>query len=748
MNKKQPYMNAGATILFGLFGLLFFVLIFRYFSIQISGEVDGQPLAAKAQEKYSREGNLAALRGDILDRNGEVIAEDTNAYTLIAILDKKMTTNPKKPQHVKDAAKTAKELAKYLEMDELEIYNILTKGIKNHKFQVEFGKAGRDITNQTKNKIEDQKLPGITFIRDSKRFYPNGVFASHVVGYADRIEQKDKSITSVGKMGIEKILNNELTGKDGKVNFESDLWGYILPDGKEKITPAQNGNDVYLTIDQKIQTFLEDAMNKAAKEYKPEKIIAIVADPKTGEILAMGQRPSFDPKTKEGIEDGWHNEAIETSFEPGSTMKIFTLAAAVQEKVFNPNEIYQSGSYQVTKKDKAIHDHNYSGWGPITYLEGVQRSSNVAFAKIAKEKLGFERFREYLTKFGFDRPTGIDLPNETSGKIQFTYPIEKITTAYGQGTAITPIQQIQAATAIANGGKMVKPHVVKKIVNHDTREVVKSTAPEVVSTPITNETAKKVRDYLETVVTSPKGTGGRYKIDGYSVAGKTGTANIPGPNGRYLQGVNNYMFSFLGMAPKDDPELIVYVAVQQPKLEGLEAGQGAIPVSAIFNPVMKNSLHYLNIKPSKLEKAQLNKLTDYKGMSVEETVADLKGKGVETVVIGKGTEVVRQLPESGTTVLEGEKVIIQTNGEILAPDMTGWSLRDVMKVANIAGLKLNSKGKGYVTQQNLKPKTPLRKGDFLIVDLKTPEEQWNAENNQQADDQTQTDENTGEIVQD
>jgi penicillin-binding protein 2B len=736
MNKKQPYMNVGAAILFGFFGLLFFVLIFRYFSIQISGEVDGQPLAAKAQEKYSREGNLTALRGDIFDRNGGVIAEDTNAYTIIAILDKKMTTNPKKPQHVKNLDKTARELSKYLEMDESEIYSILSKGKKSKKFQVEFGKSGRDITNQTKKKIEDLKLPGITFIRDSKRFYPNGVFASHLVGYADRIEQKDKTIKSIGKMGIEKILNDELTGKNGKVNFESDLWGYILPDGKEKISPAQNGNDVYLTIDQKIQTFLEDAMNKVDKEYKPEKIIAIVADPKTGEILAMGQRPTFHPKTKEGIDKGWHNEAIETSFEPGSTMKIFTLAAAVQEKVFHPNETYQSGSYQVTNKDKAIHDHNYSGWGTISYLEGVQRSSNVAFAKIAKEKLGFEKFREYLTKFGFDKPTGIDLPDETSGKIQFTYPIEKITTAYGQGTAITPIQQIQAATAIANDGKMIKPHVVKKIVNHDTRETIKSNSPEVVSTPISKETAKQVRDILETVVTSPNGTGGRYKIDGYSVAGKTGTANIPGPNGRYLQGADNYMFSFLGMAPKDDPKLIVYVAVQQPDLDG--TGMGALPVSGIFNPVMKNSLQYLNIKPSKSQKAQLNKLSDFIGKSADETEKELKAKGIESVVIGKGVKVVRQLPASGTTVLEGEKVIIQTDGEKLAPNMIGWSLRDVMKVANIAGLKLNSKGQGYVAQQNIKPKTIMRNGDFLIVDLKTPEEQWNLDNKAGSDVQEKT----------
>lgn len=739
-------MNLGAACLFAFFGLLFFVLLFRFFSIQITGEVDGQALAAKAEQKYSRNGILQASRGTIFDRNGEVVAEDTNAYKLIAILDKKMTTNPKEPKHVKDLNKTAEELAKYINLDESDIYQILADGKKKKRFQVEFGRYGKDISHETKKKIEALKLPGITFTRDSKRFYPNGVFASHLVGYTDRIEQKDGTYKSIGKMGIEKEYNENLTGENGEINYESDLWGYILPDGKEKIKAAQNGNDIYLTIDQKIQTFLEDAMNKAAKDYKPKKIIAIVADPKTGEILAMGQRPSFQPKTKEGIEDGWHNEAVETSFEPGSTMKIFTLAAAVQENKFNPNEQYKSGSYQVTNKDKAIHDHNGSGWGTITYLEGVQRSSNVAFAKIAKEKLGFEKFREYLTKFGFDKPTGIELPDETSGKIQYTYPIEKITTAYGQGTAITPIQQIQAATAIANNGKMMKPHVIEKIVNHDTGETIKQESPEVVSTPISAETAKKVRDILETVVTSPKGTGVRYKIDGYDVAGKTGTANIPGPDGKYLKGADNYMFSFLGMAPKDDPKLIVYVAVQQPDLDG--TGQGALPVSEIFNPVMKNSLHYLNIQPSTVEKTTVNKITNLKGQTVDEAVKALKSQGLEPVVIGNGNEVVNQMPQEGTTILEGEKIIIQTDGESMAPDMLGWSLRDVMKIANIAGLKLNSKGKGYVDQQNIKPKTPLKKGDFLIVDLKTPEEQWESEENAKKDEQGTKEEKPEEKVKD
>jgi penicillin-binding protein 2B len=715
--KKQPYMNFGAAGLFALFGLLFFILLFRYFSIQFTGEVGSQPLAAKAQQKYSRTGNLDAARGVIYDKKGEVISEDTTAYTLIAILDKKMTTNPKKPNHVSDPEKTARELAKYIKMEESEIYSILTKDL----FQVEFGKAGRDISHQTKKEIEALKLPGITFKRDSKRFYPNGVFASHLIGYADRIEEEDGTYSYVGKMGIEKTLNDELTGKDGKINYESDLWGYLLPNGEQKVTPAQNGNDVYLTIDKKIQTFLEDAMNKVVEEYNPQKIIAIVADPKTGEILAMGQRPSFHPKTKEGIDNSWHNEAIESSFEPGSTMKIFTLAAAIEENKFDPNELFQSGSYKVTPKDKPIHDHKRAGWGTISYLEGVQRSSNVAFAKLANEKIGFEKFREYLTKFGFDQPTGIDLPSETTGKIQFTWPIEKATTSYGQGTAITPIQQIQAATAIANNGKMMKPQVIDKIVNHDTGEIINDITPEVVSSPISAKTAKEVRDILETVVTNKEtGTGTRYQIDGYSVAGKTGTASIPDPKGGYLDGQEDYIFSFLGMAPKDDPKLIVYVAVQQPEID--HYSMGSIPVSLVFNPVMKNSLQYLNIQPLQQEKASTTKLADLEGQGVTETVKQLEKSGIEVIILGKGSKVTGQLPAANTNVLEGEKIIIKTGGDLAAPDMTGWSLRDVMKVAKLSGVKLNSTGSGYVVKQNITEGAVLRKGDFLIVDLKTPEE--------------------------
>jgi penicillin-binding protein 2B len=720
MIKKQRNINLGATILFIIFGLLFFALLFRFVYIQATGEVKGQPLAAKAAQQYSDSMTIEAKRGTIYDRNGEIIAEDRSSYSLIAILSKKMTTDPDKPNHVVDIDKTASELSKYIDLKESDIKKILKDGKEKEKFQVEFGVAGRDIPYETKKKLEKLKLPGITFTREMKRFYPNGIFASHVIGFTETEHLEGSKSVTVGKLGLEKSLNDVLTGTNGSFKFESDLWGYLLPNGKEQIKAAKDGKDVYLTIDRKIQILLEDAMNKVVDEYNPKKIIAIVADPKTGEILAMGQRPTFDPETKMGIENSWYNEAIESSFEPGSTMKIFTLAAAVQEGVFNPNEWYQSGTYVIDPKSKSIRDHNGgSGWGSITYAEGIQRSSNVAFAKIANEKLGFERFRRYLTKFGLDQPTGIDLPNETSGKIAYTYPIEKATTAFGQGSAITPIQQVQALTAVANDGKMVQTHVIDKIVDPDSGETMKKIKTNVVGNPISENTATQVRDYLETVISGEHGTGKNYAIEGYQVAGKTGTAQIPG-NGGYLTGASNYIFSFLGMAPKDDPELIMYVAVQQPELK--DYAEGSIPVSKIFNSVMKNSLQYLQIKPSDQTKVEIAPIPNVIGLTVDEATNRLTEKGMKVVVVGNGSNITTQIPAEKESLLAGEKVVLKTDGELTAPDMSGWSLRDVMKVAEVANMKLNSVGNGYVVKQNVKSGSLMKEGEFLIVDLDKPSE--------------------------
>jgi penicillin-binding protein 2B len=726
MKMKSKNMNRGAAILSIIFALLFFILAARFIQIQATGKVDGHVLAAKAEEQYTKKRTIEAHRGTIFDRTGEIIAQDTTSYTMVAILDKSLTVDKDHPRHVVDPHETARKLAPLLKMDVEEVESILTK----NKKQVEFGPAGRDISFQLKQKIEKLNLPGIAFIRDSRRYYPNGKFASHVIGYTQKIEKDNGKYETVGMMGLEKSLDKYLKEKDGYVKYLSDQKGIMLPNTKESIVPPDNGNNVYLTIDQKIQTFLEDSMNRVMKEYKPKKIIGIVADPKTGKILAMGSRPSFDPN-KKNIHN-YYNDAVAYRYEPGSTMKIFTLAAAIEEGVFNPNEYYQSGVYKVGPN--RIRDHNKRGWGTITYLEGVQRSSNVAFAKIANEKLGTDRLLQYLHRFGFHQKTGIDIPGEAESRINYKWELDKISTAFGQGSAITPIQQIQAATAIANKGKMMKPYVIDRIVDPDTGKVVLEKKPEVIGTPISEKTAKEVLNILETVVTSEKGTGQPYHIEGYDVAGKTGTAQIPSPNGGYLRGFNNFIFSFLGMAPKDDPRVIVYVAVQQPKLSEFESGSA--PVSAIFNPVMKNTLQYLNIQPTNEEKTSFKKEKSPQGISVSsltglqtnEAIKSVKNLGLEPVVIGNGEKVIDQYPFPKEHVIAGEKIMLKTDGKLTMPDLKGWSQRDVMKLASLLKLKPSLKGNGYVVHQNISAGAVVKENDYLIVELMDPLKQIKQQN--------------------
>lgn len=704
--QKQKNMKHGAAGLFFLFGLLFFVLVCRFLYIQVTGTAGGEVLASKIDKKYEQKQVIEAKRGSILDTKGEVIAEDTSSYILRAVLSEK------EPEHVKDPEMTASKLAKYIDMDEQDIYERLTK---TGAYQVEFGSAGKDLTQVVKQKIEKLELPGITFGRTNKRFYPNGIFASHLIGYVEKDEETGEM---AGKFGIERYLNKELQETDGKLTYDSDRWGFLLPDKEEKVVAPDNGNDVMLTIDKKIQTFLEDSMSKVQEKYDPEQIIAIVSNPKTGEIVAMGQRPTFHPTTKVGLTDTWRNLAIEETFEPGSTMKTFTLAAAVEEGVFNPNESFVAGTYKAGSGK--IGDHSGIERGKsMTFLEGVQRSSNVAFATLAMDKIGADTFREYLTKFGFDKKTGIDLPNEITGKIQYKYKLEKVTTAFGQGSTVTPIQQIQAASAIANDGKMMRPYVIKSISDQDTGKNLKTTKPKVTGQPISAETAKQVRDYLETVITAKKGTGKKYAIDGYEVAGKTGTAQIPGPTGRYLEGKNNYVFSFLGMAPKDDPQLVMYVAVKQPKLGASYVG--ADPLSEIFNPVMQNSLQYLNIKPSDVKKQKANKIIDYTNQTESSAVKELKELGYDVSMIGSGRKVLDQSPKAGSMLLQGEKVILRTEGEMKVPDMKGWSLRDVMKLAKVAKLDLKTVGAGYVSKQSLVAGKKVKEGETINIELSQPE---------------------------
>lgn len=715
--KKKFRFQGGAFLLFLLFAGLFFLLLTRIVTIQATGKVEGQELAAKAAAKYSQEEVLTAERGRILDRNGETIAEDTLTYKLVAILDESATQKASDPQHVVDAVETAEKLAGFLNVPKENILGILETGIAEDRYQVEFGSAGREISHTQMLEMKEANIPGLLFVRDLKRLYPNGAFASHLIGYAMKEELKNGETKTTGRMGLEAIHNDVLTGKNGKLEFDTDKWGFLLPNNESAITPAVNGSDVQLTLDKTLQNFLEDAMNGVQEEYDPTRMIAVIADPKTGEILAMSQRPTFDPNTREGLSENWLNESIELTIEPGSPMKMFTLAAAIEEGKWDPNATYQSGTYSML--GSTIGDHNGGrGWGTISFLEGFQRSSNVSMAYLL-ERLGADTFMTYIDAFGFGDKTGIDLPKEASGKILDQYPINKLTTAYGQGSTVTPIQMIQAASAIANDGVMMKPYVIDQIKNAETGKVTLKSKPEKAGQPISAETAEKVKEVLASTVTSEVGSARGFALQDYTIAGKTGTAQIPKEGGGYLKGANNYLFSFLGMAPAENPELLIYVGVQQPKTPGNE--YGSVPVAKIFTSVMENGLKYLNIQPENMAQAATVPVETYIDQHVTKATEHLQELGVEVVVTGDTEKVISQYPKNGDVVLKGGQVILKTAGETTLPDFTGWSKRELLAYQTLSGLSLEIAGQGYAMTQSVAADEIVGDNEPVVIELQPPE---------------------------
>ncbi|HLQ97130.1 MAG TPA: penicillin-binding protein [Candidatus Dormibacteraeota bacterium] len=724
MKNKKTNMIAGVFMV--IFIGAFLIVTGRFIYIQASGEVANVSLAEWAKEKRTTTYFLNSERGKIFDKNGMTLAYNRLTYRLYAIIDEEYTVNSKDPKHVDDPQKTAELLAPILDVEEDFILERIENGLKADpkRFQVEFGNAGKELSQETKDEIEALELPGIQFENEAIRYYPNGMFASHIIGFArkEMIEIDDEEIENVmGVTGIEKEMNDMLSGEDGYVSYERDRYNRKLLDPNEIVQKPVDGHDVYLTIDQKVQTLLEDVMTEVDEDYSPERITAIVMNAKTGEIIAMSNRPSYNPNDPSDVQN-WYNDAISTPFEPGSTVKMFTWAAAIEAGVYQGDETFKSGSYLANERLQRINDHNGGkGWGSITYDEGFARSSNVAASKLVWEKLGTEKYLEYLEAFDFDKATNIDLPGEIKGKILYNWPQEKITTGFGQGSTITPIQQMKAATAITNGGKMLQPYIIDKIIDPETNQVVQKGAKEVVGEPISAATADQVIELLDSVVNGKQGTGKPYKLDDYFVIGKTGTAEIPNPTGEtsYLRGHGNNIFSFLGMAPKDDPELIMYVSVNQPKLASDETGSA--PVAYIFKNVMENSLKYLNITPDKnvqdkISTMELPKLVGAKTSEIKELLSDKKMK---VTIVGKGEKITKASHEKGQKVFANDHIILLTDKPTM-PDIIGWSLRDVHKLTDLVEFKLESIGNGYVTTQNIKKGTKIKKDDYLGVELELP----------------------------
>lgn len=724
--KKKFRFQKGAFLLLCIYGGLFFILSIRLFYIQVTGEANGQALKALADSKYARQSVLSANRGEIVDRNGDIIASDTLSYRLVGVLDEELS-DKKVTRHVDDPEKTAAFLSEYIDVDEAELVKRLTRTDEDRqekrKKQVEFGKAGNalnhELVMEMQEASEEQNINGLLFLEENKRFYPNGVFAPYLIGFAQRDYDENGKMFTAGKMGLELTYDKELSGEDGKVDFQADRWGFMLPKSEKAVIPPKDGMNLKLTIDKAIQNFVEDAMNIVEKENKPAKMFAVVADPKTGEILAMSQRPAFNPTTREGLTESWLNEALETTIEPGSTMKIFTLASAIEEGKWDPDAYFKSGQYTIF--DRTIRDHNRDGWGYISYLEGFERSSNVSMAYLL-EKVGDRKFIDYLKGFGFGEKTGIDLPKEAAGIILDNYPSERLTTSYGQGSTITPIQMIQGASAIANDGKMMKPYVIQEMNDPNTGKVVKKHKPEAKKSPISSDTAKRVREVLASTVTSESGTGQRFALDQYQVGGKTGTAEIPDSNGGYKSGHGQYLYSFVGMAPIDDPQLLVYVGVQEPELKDGEIGSD--PVAKIFNPVMENGLKSLNIAPTIENAVEAHKVDDFTGKDVEEVEPLLTEASLKPVVIGEGGKIQQQYPKAGTKTSKGSAVLLQTEGDVTLPDFTGWSKKMVFAYTTMTGINIEMSGNGYVTKQNKAAGELVTRDDVIKLTFKEPAETY------------------------
>ncbi len=685
-------------IIFFVFFVVIIILFVRYLYIALSPSVNGINLKEFAANRNTVSKVLNAKRGTIFDATGNILAQNVTSYTLIAYLD----PSRKKGNYVKDIESTAKALASVLEGDEKDIKARLQKGKDEKRYQIEFGNIGKNITELKKDEIEDLGLAGIDFIEDYKRYYPNGNFASYILGYAKTNEKEvnGEIVTSIdGELGIEAKYDDLLKGTDGYLSYQQDRFGYKIPDTAETRTDALDGSDIYLTLDSSIQRFVETEIANIAERFDPNWAVIGVLDADTGDILAASSIPSFNPNTRDIT--SYQNPLVSEAFEPGSTMKTYTYMCAIEKGTYKGDETFKSGSIEVV--DATIRDWNNTGWGTITFDKGYEYSSNVGVVNMIDKFVTRDDLKACFRDYGFGNLTGVDLAREVAGDLDFKYPVEVANAAFGQGLNTTAIQHLQALTIIANDGKMLTPHIVQKIVNPNTGKTTYKREVKESKQIVSQATVNKMKDLMYNVVNSddPAASGRRYKIEGFDVIGKTGTAQIYNEKrGGYLTGDTNYIYSFAGMYPKNDPEIIIYAAVRQPNVGS------SITVSDAVNSLMKNIAKYRNMfseSSKQTEDVKLITLDSYINKKTEIVKAELERDKIKVITIGSGDKVINQYPEKDSKVLSYDKVFLITNGdEGKMPDLTGYSRSEVIYLMKALGYDYQIDGYGYVTGQSIK----------------------------------------------
>ncbi|WP_054859551.1 stage V sporulation protein D [Gracilibacillus sp. JCM 18860] len=621
------------VFLFAIIVLL--IILFRLGFVQF---IWSDFLIGQAEELWSRDIVFEPERGQILDTNKEVLAENVSAPTVMVV-----------PRQVTEPEKTARELAKVLDMDYESALDYVTKMERIVKIP-----EGRKISEEKAVAVQSLNLEGVYIAEDSIRHYPNGDYLSHVLGFS--------GIDNQGLTGLELFYDDQLSGKEGSLSFYSDAKGMRLPQMADKYTPPEDGAHLQLTIDDRVQTIIERELDIAVEKFNPDSAIAIAVNPNDGSVLGMSSRPSFDPANYQEIDPEVYNRnlPIWSTYEPGSTFKIITLAAALEEqKVDLLKDTYNDdGSIEVGGTH--LHCWKSGGHGHQTFLEVVQNSCNPGFIVLG-QKLGKEKLFSYIEDFGFGSKTGIDLQGEASGilfDLENVGPVELATTSFGQGVSVTPIQQVMAVSAAVNGGYLYEPYVAKALLDPVTGEVLDENEPILKRRVISTETSKEVRNALEHVVAL--GTGRNAYVEGYRVGGKTGTAQkVGGENGQYME--NNYVVSFIGFAPANDPEIVVYVAIDNPKGAVQFGGVVAAP---IVGTIIDDSLRALDVPKQKNGVEKKYQWPENPKIEVPELIGMKKSELPEYMIslqietLGEGDYIIDQAPNAGEKVEEGSKIRI------------------------------------------------------------------------------------------
>lgn len=672
--------------------------IIKLFYVALSSNVDGVNLKEFASSRNTKTKTLYASRGTIYDSNNDALALSVNSYKLIAYLSKSRTVNPSDPKHVVDKKMTAEKLAPILGVDE----SVILERLNKEAYQVEFGKEGRNLTEITKQKIEDLELPGIDFIVSTQRYYKMSNFASYIIGYA----KTDDEGQIVGELGIESYYNDELSGDDGYITYQSDAYGYQLPNVPSVEKDAVSGSDVYLTIDSNIQLITENAIHNLDKAYDFDWAIMTIVDAKTGAIVASSTSPSFNPNNLNTL-TSYLNPLVSYSYEPGSTMKIFSWASAMEDGKYDGSKKYKSGSIKVA--DVTINDHNKKGWGEITYDRGFAMSSNVAATLLALD-LGKDKLASYYDKFGFGKLTGIELSGEIEGDTDFYYKSELASASFGQGITVTPIQMIQALTSLTNDGNMLKPYIVSKVVDskgNTTYEGKKTVVDKVMS----KETADKLRDLM--YVANYDGLSKMWQPKTVKMIAKTGTAQIASPKGGYLDGQYDQIYSVAGVFPDENPRYIIYSAVK--RIVGSQRNVADMVTKAVDEIA---SYANITIDDTTKEKENIITLDNYKSKKVEDIKSYLEEHNIKPIILGSGDYIINQYPLENSKVVKNSKVFIVTNNnDYKLPNFKNWSLSEVKTYCKLAGINLTYTGYGYVTNQSVEENSEVTSDMSLNITL-------------------------------